>query len=421
MNTASYLSFCFLASASLSTCVEAQTQGGSPAKETVKSASADKPRPSVGDGKQADGKPGAYPVDRKRWVPEGSWFKISSIDFGEHVEKQKLILEGTFEFNNKSGKDQKIKNIQTSCKCHGLKLLIDGKDVPLQRDIEQNLKPAIQVPAGAKGKLVVNFDASGAVGMRTGDIRVETTDPRMSSMLLTMEAKVTAAYSLVPPVVELGNMTTMERKEWSTIVRCHVRKEWEVKRVDPVKPAGLEVLSIERKMDEGGIYYEIKGAYGPGLEEGSYGGNLLFHTDDEKQNFQIQVVAQIKPRVKMDKTFHSFRSFPRTQANEHTFHLWPVDLNEEIAVERVEIQKLSVPEDFVEVVIRPPHEERAGAMLKLMDGGIETQVPANKVWNLTIKVKANLPGRVFRLKGKVHFKDEGTPAKSIRVNGFPRR
>jgi len=407
----------------------ADVQKGQPAQDgTIQNKSQGQPGDSdaaddgqaTGVGQHAQPNPG-NPYDPKRPVPEGSWFKKVHHDFGTHYEQRKMLLEGSYEFQNSTGKDQSIKDIQTSCKCQGIRLFVNGKEAVLARNVERKLEKPIPVPKGAKGVIKLRFDVSGGEGQRTGDIRVTTTDKKMETAILTCAALIKPAYVVDPKVIDLGRMSPVEKKDWSAVVRCMVRKKWEVKSVDPVKPQGLVVKSMEKKADEDGSYYLIKGTYGPDLQEGAYGGTLLFHTDAKDAPFTIQVLADVKARVMIDTTFFSFKSFPRNEPQTHTVSVWPVDPQRDtLEIDRVELVNPApnFPRDHVECVIEKPGKDKKIVTINV--AGFEKQVPGDKLWRLHFRTKPGIKGRVLRFKAKIHFKDKGTPPKLVRVNGFPR-
>lgn len=376
-------------------------------------------------------------TNKGRPIPKGCWFKKIHHDFGSFVEGEgdpnheagqpATLLAFEYEFKNLSGKPAQVTSVVPSCKCQRLAFLLGDREIVLERkdEIQQRLKKPIKVPAGAEGKILMHFDIAGGPGVRTGDIRVDTTDSGMPSCTLTCEAKVTPAYEITPPVVTLGMMGPMEEKKWSCNVRCLVRKEWRVIEALPPIPHGLRVRSIERKKDAAGLYYAISGTYGPNLEEGAVGGNLLFKTDNAKQNFMLEIRAQVRETVQMTPIFFSFASFPRNEPQERTIHLWPTDLEDPKAaldVDRVEIERSTVPKKFLTFEIVPPAArvpDKAREMVMIESR--QKEVPADKLWKVKVRLEKDVPGRLVRVKARVLLKGKGMVPKNFQFNGFPRR
>ncbi len=384
--------------------------------------------PPAGD---KSGQGGVKPADGTdtvpvRAIPQGSWFEKIQIKFGGFHEKAgSRHLDGIYGFENKTDKDWKITAVVPSCKCQKLKLMLGAKEVPLKNkdDVSQMLKEPIVVPAGSKGRLFMQFDISGGPGPRVGDVRVDTTDPAMPSLTLTCEANIIAAYDVQPAVVNLGQMGPKEQRQWSCMVRCIVRKEWEVTKPAPPLPNGLAVTSMERKTDETGISYLIKGTYGPGLEEGAMGGIVVFLTDDKSQNFQLEVRAEVREKVKLSPRFFSFSNFPRNKSQERTVHLWPTAAKGDLEIERVEIGQCSVPREFLEVqVVAPPKLANGAPPNMITLKGLPEPIAAHRLWKLVVRLKPNIPKRVRVVRGamKVFLKGEGFVPKPFGFNGFIR-
>ncbi|HMQ21823.1 MAG TPA: hypothetical protein PKE00_04990, partial [Planctomycetota bacterium] len=174
---------------------------------------------------------GDLPTNDKKPIPEGNWFETIHIGFGKHPESTEPIrLKGEYDFENKSGADQEIRVLTSSCKCQELELYVNGEKQVLERslDAEQSLKTPVKVPKGARGKIKLVFDVSGAAGSRSGYIQVVTTDPKMSNFNLTCDAVVDPAFLVEPPIVELGKMSPIEAKPWSVKIRCMLEGDFEI-------------------------------------------------------------------------------------------------------------------------------------------------------------------------------------------------
>ena len=345
-------------------------------------------------GKQEERSPTIGELHRNRPVPEGCWFKKIHHDFGKHYETSKeKYLTITYEFENKTKQAHKVYAIVPSCQCQEIKLSIAGKTPSLAKksNFDDQLKTPIEVPAGAKGKLEMKFDIGGGSGLRTGDVRFDTTDEKMPSFAVTCEATILPAYEVEQGVIDLGIMAPTEERKWKVNVRCNVRKDWKVKSALEPHPAGLKVESIERKTDDKGkVMYEISGRYGPNLEEGAAGGNVLFATDDSTQNLLIEIRAQVRERIKLSRSFVSFKSFVRKKAQEQSFFAWPSDFldpKSSIKPTHVEIVSGSVPKDFVAFEIIAP---KADKLKERKVPGVYEPLPAAKVWEIKIKLKKDV-------------------------------
>ena len=400
--------------------VQGPTQGPSGVNTGADAGQGKKP------GEQEERSPTIGELHRNKPIPDGCWFKKIHHDFGKHYESSKeKVLKVSYDFTNTTGKPQKISAIVPSCKCQQIKLVINGKEQNLTKksNFDDQLKTPIEVPAGAKGKLEMGFDIGGGSGLRTGDVRFDTSDEKMPSFAVTCEASILPAYELDPGIVDLGTMAPTEFREWKVKVRCNVRKDWKIKSALEPHPAGMVIGKIERKTDEkGAIFYEISGKYGPNLEEGAAGGNIIFATDDSAQNLLVEVRAQVRERIKLSRSFVSFKSFLRNKAQEQSFFVWPsdyLDPKSSLKPTRVEIVTSTIPKDFVVFEIIAPKTD--GELKDRKVPGVYDPLPAAKVWEIKIKLKAGVPGRGrIGVKCKLHFEGEGLVPKNFRFNGFPR-
>lgn len=365
-------------------------------------------------------------------VPPGSWFETIHIDFGKQTESNKpLRLKGEYAFNNASGADQKITIVTSSCKCQELELLVNGAEQSLEKKttVDEALKQPILVPKGAKGTLKLVFDVSGGAGMRSGHIRVDTTDQKMPTLNLTCAAVIDPAFIVEPAEVDVGDMAPTETKKWSAKVRCMLPGAWklEAEALKPIAP-GIHVDAVERKSDESGDYYEIMGRYGPGLEEGAIGGNLLFKTDRDGRNVMLTIRASVRERVKINKTFFSFNRFSRAKGAEQTLYIWPTDLAKgSLEVSRVEVVRGTHKDGGIAFeIVRPaaaPGDGKAAPQVTI-PGRDGVGIPADKLWRIVVRAKPGLElkrGRRLSVSAKIHFKGEGMVGKSFRFNGFPTR
>ena len=354
-------------------------------------------------------------------IPKGCWFKKIHLDFGSVVENTKEKDTDEYPFENKTGKDQLITNFTTSCKCQGVKFFINGAEVKYKRKPtpDQPLVEPLKVPKDAKGKIVMSLDLSGAATERTAEIRVDTTDPNMPSFTLTSEAKILAAFTVEPEIFSLGSMSPMEKKEFVFKVRSNIVKDdkWKITEKDPVLPGGLFIDAMERKTDDKGFHYEIRGHYGPGLPQGAMGGDVIFKTDDERHNIMIRVTADVQYRVVVDPRLAVMGAFSNKAAKEVVCHVIPNKIGDEIHVTGLNIYKSSHPKDSYTVKILPP-DKNSTETLKLP--GMQNGVPLNSVWKVVITTKPGIKAKTFRVKGRLVFEEPGIAEKLIHVVGFPK-
>ena len=361
--------------------------------------------------------PTPYPTNKGKKIPKDCWFKKIHIDFGTFVENSRENVTGEYPLENFTDDPQQIRNIIPSCKCQKLRLFIGGKEAKLERDNNLNLKAPITIPPHTKGKLVLTLDLSGS-GKRIGDIRVETTDPRMPTFTLTAEALLKSPYELSPKIVELGNIVPTAKISFTVTVRNTLKKDWKILKVNEAMPPAMKVDSIERKTDsKGWVYYVIKGTYGPNIPEGSIGGTILFHTDDPKNNFQIEVRANVAEKVELFPSFWTFDRFPRSQPQEKTVYVWSTNETDKMTIDRIEIMRAILPKEFYELKIEAP-KKGAKVEFKSIDG-IGKKVPMHRAWKIRVRIKKGVPGRVVRLKCAVYFKEGDFVPKVFHFNGFP--
>ncbi|PIE22375.1 MAG: hypothetical protein CSA62_12770 [Planctomycetota bacterium] len=363
--------------------------------------------------------PNAQPevTNKGKPVPKGCWFKKIHLDYGKHVENTVETLRDKFEFVNETGKEQRILSLMTSCKCQRIKLKVGDKVRTLARKQDQTLKEPVTVPAGVPCVIEMDFDVSGGAGRRVGDIRIETSDPAMPSMTLTAEATMTAAFKVVPEVVQLGSMDPSEQRQWEVKVHCLIKNDWKITRPDSVMPEGMKVTSIEPSKVEGKTVYTIKGSYGPGLTHGAFGGYLLFHTDNEKHNVQVIIAAEVKETVKLEPRFFSLRSFPRSAPPTRAVYLWAID-GSEISVESAKVLKLrGVKEDDLIVRVIAPNKN-SKEMLEVPHQ--QKMIPANRTWKVEIALKPGFKGR-GAVRGEIEVKSKSSKMPlTFKFNGFPR-
>ncbi|MCB9919498.1 MAG: DUF1573 domain-containing protein [Planctomycetes bacterium] len=370
------------------------------------------------------------PMNEDKPIPEGCWFKKIHISFGKQTESTEPIrLKGEYEFENKSGADQEITLLTSSCKCQELELFVNGEKQSLEKklDVQQSLKEPIKVPKDASGTIKLVFDVSGPAGQRSGFIQVNTTDAKMPTFNLTVDAAIDAAFLVEPPIVDLGKMSPVEAKPWSVKVRCMLDGAWELseKPLDPITP-GMSIQSVDVGTDERGKFYEIKGVYGPNLDEGALGGNLLFKTNRDGRNVLVGVRAEVKSKVHLTPGFFSLNRFKRADGCEDTVYIWPNDIaNEEIAVDHVEVVESNYKEGGIEYEVVPPTplDPAKGVVEVEIPRRTEGGIPAHKLWRIRVHVKPGLEleGVARRLSStiKVHFKGDGMVPKTVRFNGFP--
>jgi hypothetical protein len=379
--------------------------------------------PAVGP--QAGTQPGSVvgigTTNKGKPIPEGCWFKKIHLDFGSVVENTKEKDTSEYVFENKTGKDQLIHNFTTSCKCQGVKFFINGSEVKYKRKPtpDQPLVEPIKIPKGAKGKIVMTMDLTGAATERVAEIRVDTTDPNMPSFTLTSEAKILAAFTVDPEIFNLGSMSPMEKKDFVFKVRSNIVKgdKWQITEKNPVLPGGLHLDALERKTDAKGFHYEIRGHYGPGLPQGAMGGDVIFKTSDERHNIMIRVTADVQYRVVVDPRLAVMGAFPNKTAKEVVCHVIPNKVGDQIHVTGLNIFKSSHPKNAYTVKIVPPVKDSTET-LKLP--GMQNGVPLNSVWKVVITTKPGIKAKTFRIKGRLVFKEVGIAEKVIHIVGFPK-
>ena len=377
------------------------------------------------DGEQAQSQPasvvGLGTTNKGKPIPEGCWFKKIHLDFGSVVENTKDKDTDEYPFENKTGKDQQITNFTTSCKCQSVKFFINGVEVPYKRKPtpDQPLVAPLKIPKGAQGKLVMSLDLSGAASERVAEIRVDTTDANMPSFTLTSEAKILPAFTVEPELVDLGQMSPMEKKEFLFKVRSNIVKDdsWKITEENPVLPSGLFLDSVTRKTDAKGFYYEIKGHYGPDLPQGAMGGDVIFKTNDDRHNIMIRVTAEVQYRVAVTPRMAVMGAFPNKKAKQVTFYVLPNKIGDQIHLTGVNIYKSSHPKDSYTIEIVPPVKD-SRKMLELK--GIQDPVPANTVWKIVVTTKPGIRAKTFRVKGRLKFQEKGIAEKQIHVIGFPK-
>jgi len=383
-----------------------------------------KPPVQQGPVQEGSGQPAPLPpppTNKGKPIPEGCWFKVIHLDFGEVVENTQEHFEGEFPFENNTGEDQQITAIVPSCKCQGLQLFIDGKKVEIKRKPtpDQPLEEPVSVPKGAKAKIVMKLSLEGGPQLRIADIRFDTTDPAMPSFLLTCEAKITAAFKVEPDPCELGTMSTMEVKHWSFKIRNNLRADgnWKIEEQDPVVPAGIHVERVAKAKDETGPHWVVEGTYGPDLPQGASGGNIVFKTDDPLHNVMVRITAEVKQKAVLWPGFLSLGNFPRKEAQVRTFYLFPANGVQNVSVKNIEVFKSSCDKEWYEVKIVPPAKDDTSAAKV---DGLPAEVTNDKLWRIEVHTKAGIPGRVFRLKANVHLNGAGFATKSFWINGFPK-
>ncbi|GEM_PF-3390992 len=372
------------------------------------------PAGQVGDG----GEVVPPSTNKGKPIPPGCWFRPIHLDFGHVVENSREFVEGTFHFENPTDAEQKILDIVPSCKCQHLELIVNGKEVKIERDNELKLKAPIPIPARAKGELRLRLNVTGGPQHRTGDIRIETSDAGMPAFILTAEAIIDPIFEIVPKIVDLGRMDPMDRREWTVKVRHRFKKDWKIVKVNENIPQSMAVLSMTPEKTDKGTVYTIKGVYGPGIPEGSVGGFLLFHTDDPNENIQLQVDAEVRQRVNIDRSFWSYGRFERSKGAKHTVHLWPAEGTKGFTVRRVEPIYALNPKEYCEIEILPPAMPGSGVAPVALPG-LEKKIPADRLWRIEVRIKPGVPGRVVRMKLKIHFAEKDLLPKIVHFNGFP--
>ncbi len=383
------------------------------------------PDAQVGGGDQAQSQPaeslGHGTTNKGKPIPEGCWFKKIHLDFGSVVENTQDKDSGEYPFENKTGKDQLITNFSTSCKCQNVKFIINGVEVKYKRKPtpDQPLAEPIKIPKGAKGKIVMSLDLSGAASERIAEIRVDTTDPDMPSFTLTSQANILAAFLVEPEVQDLGQMGPMEAKEFVFKVRSNIVKDgsWQITEKNPDLPSGMKLDSMERKNDAKGFYYEIKGHYGPDLPQGAMGGDVIFKTNDERHNIMIRVTADVQYRVVVTPRMAVLGAFSNKIAKEEVFYVLPNKRGDMIHVTGVDVYKSSHPKDAYTIEIVPPGKED-GKMVSVK--GIKDPVPSHVVWKVVVRTKPGIKAKTFRVKGRLVFQEKGIAEKQIHVIGFPK-
>ncbi len=381
------------------------------------------PPPAQGPvGPQPGGAPGdggqAVPpmTNKGKPIPKGCWFDPIHLDFGSVVENTKEFVEGEFKFENPTDSEQKILSIVPSCKCQHLELVVNGRPVKIEFDREQKLKEPIVIPPHAKGALKLRLNVMGGPQHRTGDIRIETTDPGMPAFVLTAEAVIEPLFQVEPQIVRLGRMDPRERRDWTVKVRHRFKKEWKITKVLEPLPEGMQVLSMTPSKTKDGVVYEIKGSYGPDLPEGSIGGFITFETDGKNELFQVQIDADVRQRVNIDRVFWSYNRFKRSEGAVHTVYLWPAEGTAAFHVTRVEPFYSLNPIDCLETKILPPKE---GSNEIVEIPGLEAKPKASRVWRVQVRIKPGCPGHAVRMKLRIHFAERDLVPKVVHFNGFP--
>ena len=81
--------------------------------------------------------------------------------------------------------------------------------------------------------------------------------------------------------------------------------------------------------------------------------------------FAVQILADVKARVMIETTFFSFGSFGTSKEQTKTVSIWPIDLKDDLVIERIEVVNppARFPKDHIVVDIQKP--DPVGAIIKI--------------------------------------------------------
>jgi hypothetical protein len=353
--------------------------------------------PAAGDGgfTQPPHLPHVDPAKIDTYQRNQKWFKQTNLDLGTHFQEASII--GTFEFSNPTGVEQKIVNMLPSCGCTDVTMEIDGKLVAIAKPFVGE----VVVPPDVPCKLKVKMDLRGVVGEKTGDIRIQTTDPELPFVSLQVKAAAKVFFEISPDNVHLGELNYSDQREFVVSVTSPHTKRWNILGNEGLPPKTKIDL---KKIDEPDrTRYEIRGTIGPGLEEGGAGGTITFKTDVEDRTFAVNVSGFVMGPLKVTPSFFlSFGHVPFGTRKQIDIEFVCKDQNHKLAVEKVEFMDLQNG-------LEPAH----------LDYSVK-DVEAGQKLILAVWLKESAPRAQGRGKIRVHLNHPSAKSRDFSFNAFIR-
>jgi len=334
---------------------------------------------------------------------EQKWIRPPDLDLGEC--RVNGIKKGTCTFMNPTSKTQYIRSIRKTCTCQKVVVRFNDKEI----EVTGVLGDKIEVPPGAKGAIDIYMKVD-SLGKKVTEVVVETTDPDTrviqvrASAIGIREFLTEYQGQITSSVYFSGLLTTRTKRNFEVHVRPKSKKPFKIIG-HSLLPRGLKLAYKPVEHDgTDGLEWLITGQFGPGLPEGSAGGEVEFKTD-RSGGFTLQFQGFVSPPITIEPA--GALSFARIQPHKgetRLIRLSAANTEDNFMVDRVEVVEARIAGKPVDAKL---FEFK---IVKLDD----------RHTNIAVTVPPKMPGGFLNGKLRIHFKEQELKPRELTFFGFVR-
>lgn len=335
--------------------------------------------------------------------PTNAWFRETlSRDLGAFLQGE--TASGQFPFSNPHSETHRLSSITPNCQCAKATIVVGDRRYAVENQpvqgtifridgegdqITRTKVKHIAVAGGESGYVQIDMDLKGIRGKKEAFVTMRLTDDALPSVRVTASATGLEYFRVIPPDINLNKMAWSEKREFSFEISSDVAKDFEVTNVEP-NAKGLVVTNKEKVMRGDQAFWRISGSYGPDIDPKAGGGALKVLTDIKSKSGQtmstdVRVIAIVTgPMTISPGTFLQFGRVKRAQGASRSIEFQPND-GFDLAFDSVEIEGLTVDEEWVEVVTG-----KNGTALTL-EVKVKPGAPRGKLVRGDVRVKLNHP------------------------------
>jgi uncharacterized protein DUF1573 len=194
-------------------------------------------------------------------------------DFGSMIEGE--VARHTFEMKSAGENPLIIHSAKPTCGCTVGKVLVDGGDGQF---VAYNYGDPI-----ASGKLIhleAELNTKNKHNLAQSKINIFCNDPR-STITLGLQATVDTYFSIVPPTLDFGEMSTSDAREKTATITGKRPGGFKLRQEYPQQIPGLKVELTPQSPDAEGKAerWDVKVALGPDAREGNMGYPVQLRSD----------------------------------------------------------------------------------------------------------------------------------------------
>ena len=210
------------------------------------------------------------PAMAQQWAKD--MFTTTSHDFGTLARGAKA--EFAFTFKNIYNEDVRIKKVQTSCGCAGIKY------------------PTELIKTYEQGKIVVTVDTRSFLGRKDATLKVQFDKPYPALVVLNIHCYIRKDVVFQPGVIQFGSVKQGESARRKTTVSYAGRDDWAITSIESPHPY-IVTEKKEVRRGFGRVTYDLWVELKPDAPPGYLSGHLLLRTNDPNpQTAQVPLAIE---------------------------------------------------------------------------------------------------------------------------------